>query len=247
MKHKLNYPRLLQICAFFFLLTTAGVNAQVKVDDIQWQFQVEGNLTRLAPQTRNINREGPGAGWGFGLRTLLPLQGNLSAYSGLSVIRSGFGASIDSGTFLKRDGGTVVAQNVNYRYQTTAFRVPAGLLLVSQDPELPTIVAGVGVHLDVFMNRRARVDNLPAVFDANEYFDVIKVRDYVTTGTQEDRLSRFRAGLHLMLGTDLELGEGHKVRLTTNLDTGLTDVVRGNSVSARQSSFYVSAAYTLGR
>jgi hypothetical protein len=50
-----------------------------------------------------------------------------------------------------------------------------------------------------------------------------------------------------MLGTDLELGEGHKVRLTTNLDTGLTDVVRGNSVSARQSSFYVSAAYTLGR
>jgi hypothetical protein len=50
-----------------------------------------------------------------------------------------------------------------------------------------------------------------------------------------------------MLGTDLELGAGNAVRLTANLDTGLSDMVRGNSVSARQSAFYISAAYTLGR
>jgi hypothetical protein len=37
------------------------------------------------------------------------------------------------------------------------------------------------------------------------------------------------------------------VRLAANLDTGLSDVVRGNAVSARQSAFFISAAYTLGR
>lgn len=231
----------------FGFMDVYRVHAQGSLSDVQWQFQVEGNLARLAPQTRNINRDGLGAGWGFGLHAQKPVQGNLFAYSGLSVVRSGFGASIDSGTFLTRDDIKVKAAEVSYRYQTTAFRVPVGLLLVSQDPELPVIVAGFGVHLDVLMSRRARVVNLPVVFDPDEYFDVIKVRDYVTEGTQEDRLSRFRAGLHLMLGTDLELGADNQVRLAANLDTGLSDIIKGNSVSARQSAFYLSAAYTLGR
>lgn len=235
------------IALLFGLINMHGVRAQSQLSDVQWQFQVEGNLTRMAPQTRNINRDGLGAGWGFGLRAQMPVQGNLFVYSGLSVVRSAFAASIDSGTFLKRDGGQVIAPDVAYRYQTTAFRVPCGLILESQDPELPVIVAGVGVHIDVLMSRRARVDNLPAVFDPDEYFDIMKVRDYVTNGTQEDRISRFRAGLHLMLGTDVELGAGNKVRLAANLDTGLSDVVRGNAVSARQSAFFISAAYTLGR
>ena len=229
------------------LMHMSWVRAQGQLSDVQWQFQVEGNLTRMAPQTRTINRDGVGPGWGLGLRAQLPIQGNLAAYSGLSVVRSAFGASIDSGRFLKRDGGQVVASDVAYRYQTTAFRLPVGLLLESQDPELPVIVAGVGLHLDVLMSRRARVANLPAVFDPDEYFDIMKVRDYVTDGTQEDRISRFRAGLHLMLGTDVEFGAGNKVRLAANLDTGLSDVIRGNSVSARQSAFYLSAAYTVGR
>jgi len=247
MQIHLNRFGLIIIAMFCGFMNVPSVQAQGNLSDVQWQFQVEGNITRIAPQTRNINREGLGMGWGFGLGAQMPLQGNLTAYSGLSVVRSGFGASIDSGNFLKRDGDQVMAENVEYLYQTTAFRVPVGLLLVSQDPELPVIVAGVGVHLDVLMSRRARVGNLPAVFDPDEYFDIMKVRDYVTDGTQEDRLSRFRAGLHMMVGTDLELGTGNKIRLATNLDTGLSDVIRGNSVSARQSAFYVSAAYTLGR
>jgi len=235
-------------CLFIFgLVNASGLMAQNKLSDVQWQFQLDGNLSRMAPQTRNINRDGMGAGWGFGIRAQLPVQGNLSAYTGLSVVRSAFGASIDSGRFMKRDGGLLTAADVEYRYQTTAFRLPVGLVLVSQDPDLPVIVAGVGGNLDVLMSRRARVGNLPAVFDPKEYFDIMKVRDYVTDGTQEDRLSRFRVGLNLMLGTDLELGAGHAVRLTANLDTGLSDVVRSNSVSARQSAFYISAAYTLGR
>jgi hypothetical protein len=229
------------------LMNTPKLMAQKKLSDVQWQFQLDGNLSRMAPQTRNINRDGLGTGWGFGIRAQLPVQGNLSTYTGLSVVRSAFGASIDSGRFMKRDGGQITAAEVQYRYQTSAFRLPLGLVLVSQDPDLPVIVAGIGANLDILMSRRALVNNLPAVFDPDEYFDIMKVRDYVTDGTQEDRLSRFRVGLQLMLGTDLELGAGNAVRLTANLDTGLSDMVRGNSVSARQSAFYISAAYTLGR
>lgn len=191
------------------------------------------NRSWVMPETRVINQERAGLGYGYGLMMERIIGDNYFFSTGLSVNQLQFGSSLDTNIFLQKNGLAAGFNNIQYEYRAQYFELPLTMKMRTNQMGAIRIYGQFGINTGILFQARARITNIPGEFDPEEYFFVNKVEDYKNDLTTDDRISALRAGILIGAGIEYLLsGETHAV-MGIRLDNPFTDNFRGDVVNGR--------------
>lgn len=231
------------LSALFFVLL-AATQAQAQQSKYRFGMHFTPNYTWVAPETRLLNKAGGALGFGYGLMVERAI-GNSNYYfsTGLSVNQLQYRSSIDQ-AFYKLPNTTnadVVATDALYQYRVQYFDIPLTMKMRTNQMGAIRIFGQFGLNAGIMFQAKARVENVPAVFEKEEFFFVNRVTDYHPIGLNQDnfvddRVNIFRAGILLGAGIEYLLsGDTHMV-VGLRLDNPFTDAYRGDKLDGRTPS-----------
>lgn len=196
------------------------------------------NFSWVSPETRLLNRGPGGVGFGYGLLVERSIgNGNYFFSTGLSVNQLQYSSSIDSAMYKLPNGTTNFFANPNYEYRVQYFELPLTMKMRTNQMGSVRIYGQFGLATGLAFQAKARVNNTPAVFDAEEFFFVNQVEDYKPTESlrTDDRVNAFRGSILIGAGIEYLLsGDTHLV-FGLRLDNPFTDAYRGDKLNGRTS------------
>lgn len=220
-----------------FVISSFAANAQQA--PFRFGLHVTPNFSWVSPETRLLNRGQGGLGFGYGLLVERSV-GSSSNYffsTGLSVNQLQYSSSIDSAVYKLPNGTSSFFSNPNYEYRVQYFELPLSMKMRTNQMGSVRIYGQFGLVTGVAFQAKARVNNVPAIFDPEEFFFVNKVEDYrpVQSLATDDRVNAFRAGVLIGAGVEYLLsGDTHLV-FGVRLDNPFTDAYRGDKLNGRTS------------
>lgn len=220
---------------FLFLFLVSYNQSQAQLGDSKYRFGLHftPNRSWVMPETRLLNQERAGFGFGYGLMIERKIGDNYFFSTGLSVNQLQFGSSLDTNYYTLKSKAESGFSNIQYEYRAQYFELPLSMKMRTNQMGAIRIYGQFGINTGVLFQARARITNIPGEFDPEEYFFINKVEDYKNDLTTDDRVSVLRAGILIAAGIEYLLsGETHAV-LGIRLDNPFTDNFRGDAVSGR--------------
>jgi hypothetical protein len=220
---------------FLFLFLVSYNQSQAQLSDSKYRFGLHftPNRSWVMPETRLLNQERAGFGFGYGLMIERKIGDNYFFSTGLSVNQLQFGSSLDTNIYVQKNTLPAGFSNIQYEYRAQYFELPLSMKMRTNQMGAIRIYGQFGINTGVLFQARARITNIPGEFDPEEYFFINKVEDYKNDLTTDDRVSVLRAGILIGAGIEYLLsGETHAV-LGIRLDNPFTDNFRGDAVSGR--------------
>ncbi len=229
----MNHFRFL-IVLFFVLLGSHDLIAQQS--PYRFGLHITPNFSWVSPETRLLNREQGGVGFAYGLLIERAVGSENYFFStGLSVSQLQYSSSIDSAVFKLRDGTSTYFAKPIYDYRVQYFELPLTMKMRTNQMGSVRIYGQFGLVTGIAFQAKARVQNIPAVFDPEEYFFINQVEDYkpVQSLATDDRVNAFRASVLIGAGVEyLMSGDTHLV-FGVRLDNPFTDAYRGEKLNGR--------------
>ncbi|MBA4304470.1 MAG: hypothetical protein C0424_09630 [Sphingobacteriaceae bacterium] len=200
------------------------------------------NYNWVSAETRLLNPEGGAFGFGYGLLIERAIGSTNYFFStGLSVNQLQYKSSIDQAYYkLPNTTNTdVVATNALYQYRVQYFDLPLTMKMRTNQMGAVRIYGQFGLNTGIMFQAKARVENVPAVFDKEEFFFVNRVEDYhpnTMSNFVDDRVNIFRASILIGAGVEYLLsGDTHMI-IGLRLDNPFTDAYRGEKLNGRTNS-----------
>lgn len=227
--------KIIGFAVVFFLLINF---ASAQLDDSKFRFGLHfsPNMTWVRPETRLLNTEAAGYGYGYGLMIERKIGSNYFFSTGFGVSQLRYSSSIDSTVFKLPNGTSNLFYNPIYEYKVQYFDVPLTVKMRTNQIGALRIFGQFGLSSGFLFQSQARVNNLPLVFDPEEYFFVNRIEDYKTTVTKDDRVAFFRTGILFGAGIEYLLsGETHVI-VGFQLINPLIDGYRGDDLIGKTPS-----------
>ncbi len=219
-----------------FFLFFLGLNqSQAQSTDSKYRFglQFTPNRAWVMPETRLLNQERAGYGYGYGLMIERKIGSNYFFSTGLSINQLQYGSSLDTNVFVQKNTLPAGFSNIQYQYRAQYFELPLSMKMRTNQMGAIRIYGQFGINTGILFQARAKITSIPAEFDPEEYFFINRVEDYKNDLTTDDRVNVFRAGILIGAGIEYLLsGETHAV-LGIRLDNPFTDNFRGDAVNGR--------------
>lgn len=225
---------------YLLLLFTAmsAVSSYAQQASYRFGLHLTPNYSWVSPETRLLNRGQGGVGFAYGLLVERAIgNGNYFFSTGLSVNQLQYSSTIDSAMYKLPNGTTSFFANPNYEYRVQYFELPLTMKMRTNQMGSMRIYGQFGLATGVAFQAKARVNNTPAVFDAEEFFFINQVEDYKPTQSlrTDDRVNNFRASIVIGAGIEYLLsGDTHLV-FGLRLDNPFTDAYRGDKLNGRTS------------
>jgi hypothetical protein len=222
------------LLVFLFLGFFGSSQAQMSDSTYRVGLHFTPSIAWVMPETRLLNQERAGFGYGYGLLMERKIGNNYFLATGLSVNQLQYGSSLDTNNILQKNGFLAGVNNMQYEYRAQYFELPLSIKMRTNQRGAIRIYGQFGISTGVLFQARARITNNPSEFDPEEYFAVNKVVDYKDELlTTDDRVTALRAGILIGAGIEYLLsGETHAV-LGVRLDSPFTDNFRGNELKGR--------------
>lgn len=221
-----------------FLLTMVTTIGYAQQAPYRFGLQITPNYSWVSPETRLLNREAGGVGFGYGLMVERAIgNGNYFFSTGLSVNQLQYSSSIDSAVYKLPNGTSSYFSNPIYEYRVQYFELPLTMKMRTNQMGAVRIYGQFGLATGVAFQAKARVNNTPQIFDPEEFFFINQVEDYKPTESlrTDDRVNAFRASILIGAGVEYLLsGDTHLV-LGLRLDNPFTDAYRGDKLNGRTS------------
>ncbi|MDP2187865.1 MAG: porin family protein [Sphingobacteriaceae bacterium] len=220
---------------FFFLFLVSYSQSQAQSGDSKYRFGLHFTPNRawVMPETRLLNQERGGYGYGYGLLIERKIGSNYFFSTGLSINQLQYGSSLDTNIYVRKNTLPAGFNNIQYQYRAQYFELPLSMKMRTNQMGAIRIYGQFGINTAVLFQARAKITNIPGEFDPEEYFFINKVTDYKNDLTTDDRVSVLRAGIIIGAGVEYLLsGETHLV-LGVRLDNPFTDNYRGDAVNGR--------------
>lgn len=229
--------RSLSLLLFMILMWSQSASAQQS--PYRFGLHFTPNYSWVSPETRLLNSEGGALGFGYGLLVERAIgTSNYFFSTGLSVNQLQYKSSIDSAIFKRSNGTTDYFKNPLYNYRVQYFELPLSMKMRTNQMGAVRIYGQFGLNTGVMFQAKARVEGLPEVFDATEYFFINKVDDYRPVGSLEtdDRVTSFRASVLIGAGVEYLLSGDTHLIVGLRLDNPFTDSYRGDDLNGRTTS-----------
>lgn len=210
-------------------------SSQAQMSDSKYRFGLHftPNRSWVMPETRILNQERGGHGFGYGLMIERKIGNNYFFATGLSVNQLQFGSSLDTNVYVRKNTLPAGFSNIQYEYRAQYFELPLSMKMRTNQMGAIRIYGQFGINTGLLFQARARITNIPGEFDPEEYFFINRVEDYKNDNTNDDRVTALRAGIIIGAGVEYLLsGDTHLV-MGIRLDNPFTDNFRGDAVSGR--------------
>lgn len=231
--------KFISLVAITMLLANIAT-AQLEKSNFRFGLHFSPNMTWVRPETRLLNAEAAGYGFGYGLMIERKIGTNYFLSTGFGVSQLRYSSSVDSTVYKLPNGNSDIFYNPTYEYKVQYFDVPLTVKMRTNQIGALRIYGQFGLSAGFLFQSQARVNNLPLVFDPEEYFFVNRIEDYRTTfaglETVNDRVTFFRTGILFGAGIEYLLsGETHLI-VGFQLNNPLTDAYRGDALIGKTPS-----------
>ena len=226
--------------AVTFLMLSNLAFGQLEGSDFRFGLHFSPNMTWVRPETRLLNADQMGYGFGYGLMIERRIGTNYFLSTGFGVSQLRYGNSLDSTVYKLPNGNSDLFFNPIYEYKVQYFDVPLTVKMRTNQMGAVRIFGQFGLTAGFLFQSQARVTNIPTVFDAEEYFFVNRIEDYQTNfaglETVNDKVAFFRTGILFGAGIEYLLsGETHLV-VGFQLVNPIIDAYRGDDLIGKTPS-----------
>ena len=210
--------------------------AQFEESNFRFGLHFSPNMTWVRPETRLLNAEAAGYGFGYGLMIERKIGTNYFFSTGFGVSQLRYSSSIDRTEYQLLNGSSGFFNNPVYEYKVQYFDVPMTVKMRTNQMGAVRIYGQFGLSAGFLFQSQARVNNLPSVFDQEEYFFINRIEDYRADNTVNDRVTLLRTGILFGAGIEYLLsGETH-LTVGFQLNNPLTDAYRGDELIGKTPS-----------